>query len=67
MCKNCKRLEEQLYMALTERDQAKDQLAQATNLLMQGEALREDMMRKLVLNPEQQKEKLLYILTGERR
>lgn len=68
-CENCRVLEKELALALYERDQAREQAATATDLMMKGEALRERAMLGAILagDTDQKKANMVYILTGRRR
>lgn len=62
-CDRCAALENALYVALAERDEARQQAGTATDLMMKGEAMREKMMFNAVVGVD--KARLLYILTGK--
>lgn len=69
-CDRCADLENALYQALQERDEARQQAATATDLMMKGEALRDKMMLGSILggafDTDAKKAKMVYILTGKK-
>jgi hypothetical protein len=69
-CHRCADLENALYQALQERDEARDRAAKATELMMKGEALRDKMMLGSILGgafeTEEKKARMVYILTGKK-
>jgi len=69
-CDRCADLENELYRALKERDEARQQAATATDLMMKGEALRDKMMLGSILNggfdTDQKKANMVYLLTGKK-
>jgi hypothetical protein len=69
-CDRCADLENALYQALQERDEARQQTATATDLMMKGEALRDRMMLGSILNggfdTDRKKANMVYLLTGKK-
>lgn len=69
-CDRCAELENALYRALQERDEARQQAAKATDLMMKGEALRDRIMLGSILggayDTDEKKAKMVYLLTGKR-
>lgn len=63
-CDRCCELRAALAEALRERDEARQEAARTTELMMNGEALREKTM--LGMTTDEKKAKLVYLLTGER-
>lgn len=68
-CKECRWLEKALAQALYERDQAREQAARATDLMMKGEALRHREMMGSILggySTDEKKASMVYLLTGKK-
>lgn len=69
-CANCRQLEKELACALMERDQARQQAATATDLMMKGEALRDKQMLGAILggayDTDAKKARMVHILTGKK-
>jgi hypothetical protein len=68
-CDRCARLENELYIALQERDQARLQAGEATELMMKGEALRHREMMGSILggySTDEKKASMVYLLTGKK-
>ena len=68
-CRHCLALEKALAQALFERDEARQQAATATDLMMKGEALRHREMMGSILGgyrTHQKKASMVYLLTGKR-
>jgi hypothetical protein len=66
-CDNCAYLENALYQALLERDQAREQAATATDLMMKGESLRHREMMGSILggySTDEKKASMVYLLKG---
>lgn len=68
-CENCRRLEKELAYLLMERDEARQEAARATDLMMKGEALRDKMMLGAILggayDTDAKKAQMVYLLTGK--
>jgi len=69
-CDRCADLENELYLALKERDEARQQAATATDLMMKGESLRHKMMMGSILggafDTDAKKAHMVYIMTGKK-
>lgn len=65
-CENCLALKRELAAVLAQRDEALQQAAKATDLMMKGEALREKMMFESLLTTDEKKARAVYLLTGKR-
>lgn len=69
-CDHCAELENALFLALHELDQAREQAAKATDLMMKGEGLRDRMLLGSILggdlDTDEKKAKMVYLLTGKK-
>lgn len=68
-CENCRAMEKALAQALYERDQAREQAATATDLMMKGEALRHREMMGSILggySTDEKKASMVYLLSGKK-
>lgn len=68
-CDRCADLENALYVALRERDEARQQAATATDLMMKGESLRHREMMGSILggySTDEKKAGMVYLLTGRK-
>lgn len=68
-CDRCADLENALYRALEERDEARQQAAKATDLMMKGESLRHREMMGSILggySTDEKKASMVYLLTGKK-
>lgn len=68
-CDQCAKLENALYQALRERDEARQQAATATDLMMKGEGLRHREMMGSILggySTDEKKASMVYLLTGRK-
>lgn len=68
ICERCERLEDELEATRQALDEANARAANATDLMMKGEALRDKMMRESILGGQtidEKKARVVYILTGK--